>query len=157
MAARQKVSFCQRCGGFTEQQPCGLCSNESRDTSILCIVERAVDLLTVEKSGAFRGLYHVLGGKLSPLNGVEPADLRIAELENRLKTEPIREVILALGTDVEGDATGVYLARKLSGRGVMITRIAHGMPAGSGIDYADELTLGRALEGRREIPGTSRP
>lgn len=155
-AARERVGFCNVCGGFTEHQPCELCSSDSRDKSQICVVERAVDLLTVEKSGAFRGLYHVLGGKLSPLNGVEPEDLRIKELESRIGSEQVREIILALGTDVEGDATGIYLAKKLSGRGVTVTRIAHGMPAGSGIDYADEVTLGRALEGRREIPGTSR-
>src|SRR5205814_872531 len=108
-------------------------------------------IISLEKSGTFRGCYHVLGGKISPLNGVEPEDLRIAELEERLKCEPIREIIIALGTDVEGDATSFYLAKRLARVGLKITRIAHGLPAGSGLEYADELTLSRALEGRRAL------
>jgi len=118
---------------------------------LLCVVEKPTDLLTLDKSGSFRGRFHVLGGRISPLNGVGPEDLRIAELEKRLQTEPVREIILALGTDVEGDATGFYLAKRLAGRGVKITRLAHGLPAGSGLEYADELTLARAMEGRREL------
>jgi recombination protein RecR len=115
------------------------------------VVERAVDVLLLEKTGTFRGRYHVLGGKLSPLNGVEPEDLHIAELENRLASEPIREVILALPTDVEGDATSHYLARRLAPRGVNVTRLAHGLPAGTGLEFADDLTLSRALEGRQSL------
>ena len=107
--------------------------------------------MSIEKAGTYHGKFHVLGGKISPLNGVEPEDLRIAELETRLGTEPIKEVILALGTDVEGDATSFYLAKRLSAKGVKVSRIAHGLPAGSGLEFADELTLSRALEGRREI------
>jgi recombination protein RecR len=110
-----------------------------------------VDILSLEKSGTYRGKYHVLGGKISPLNGVQPEDLRIGELEKRLSTEPIREVVIALGTDVEGDATGYYLAKRLARPGLRITRIAHGLPAGTGLEFADELTLSRALEGRREM------
>jgi recombination protein RecR len=115
------------------------------------VIERPVDILSVEKAGSYRGKFHVLGGKISPLNGVEPEDLRIGELELRLATEPIQEVILALGTDVEGDATSFYLAKRLAVRGVRVTRIAHGLPAGSGLEFADELTLSRALEGRTEL------
>jgi recombination protein RecR len=115
------------------------------------VVERAVDILSIEKSGSYRGRFHVLGGKISPLNGVEPEDLRIAELEKRLGSEPVREIILALSADVEGDATSHYLAKRLSARGVRVTRIAHGLPAGSGLEFADELTLSQALEGRREL------
>jgi recombination protein RecR len=107
--------------------------------------------LSVEKAGSFRGKFHVLGGKISPLDGVEPADLRIAGLERRLQTEPIREVVIALGTDVEGDATSNYLAKRLARPGLKISRIAYGLPAGSGLEFADELTLSRALEGRREM------
>jgi recombination protein RecR len=118
---------------------------------LVCIVERPVDIISVEKSGTFHGKFHVLGGKISPLNGVEPEDLRIADLEKRLGTEPIKEVILALGTDVEGDATSYYLAKRLSPKGVKVTRIAHGLPAGSGLEFADELTLTHAMEGRREL------
>jgi recombination protein RecR len=114
-------------------------------------VERPVDILSVEKAGSFRGKYHVLGGKISPLNGIEPEDLRILELEKRLGNETIRELIIALGTDVEGDATSFYLAKRLARPELRITRIAHGLPAGTGLEYADELTLSRALEGRREL------
>jgi recombination protein RecR len=110
-----------------------------------------VDILSIEKSGTFRGRYHVLGGKISPLDGVEPDDLRITDLEQRLKSEPIKEIVIALGTDVEGDATGYYLAKRLARPGLKVTRIAHGLPAGSGLEFADELTLSRALEGRREM------
>jgi recombination protein RecR len=118
---------------------------------VVCVVERAVDILTIEKSGSFRGKFHVLGGRISPLNAVGPEDLRIAELEHRLTAGPIQEVILALGSDVESDATCFYLARRLAPRGVKVTRLAQGLPAGSGLEYADELTLSRALEGRREM------
>ena len=136
---------------MTEQSPCPICSDPRRDAALVCVVERAVDILSVEKSGTFRGKFHVLGGKISPLDGVEPEDLRIADLEKRLTLEPIREIIIALGTDVEGDATSNYLAKRLARAGLKISRIAYGLPAGSGLEYADELTLNRALEGRREM------
>ena len=123
--------------------------DDRRDSAVLCVVETAVDVINVDKSGAFKGRYHVLGGKISPLNGVGPEDLRIAQLEQRL--EDVAEVILALGTDVEGDATSNYIAQRLGTKGVIVTRIAHGLPAGSGLEYADDLTLSHALEGRREI------
>jgi recombination protein RecR len=122
-----------------------------RDAALVCLVERPVDILSVEKSGTFRGKYHVLGGKISPLNGVEPEDLRITELEQRVKNEGIQEVVIALSTDVEGDATSFYLAKRLAREGLRITRIAHGLPAGTGLEFADEITLSRALEGRREL------
>ena len=149
--ARQRVQLCSVCGALTEKSPCTFCSDPRRDATLLCIVERPVDILSIEKSGTFQGKYHVLGGKISPLNGVEPEDLRIAELEQRLAQEPITELIIALGTDVEGDATSFYLAKRLARRELKITRIAHGLPAGTGLEYADELTLSRALEGRREL------
>jgi recombination protein RecR len=149
--ARERIRLCSICGALTEMDPCAICSDARRDSSILCVVERPTDILSLEKANSFRGKYHVLGGKLSPLDGVEPADLRIGQLEARLTREPVQEVILALPTDVEGDATSFYLAKQLSARGVKVTRIAHGLPAGSGLDFADELTLTRALEGRREI------
>ncbi len=151
LQARERTQSCPVCGALTEQTPCAICANAQRDGSVVCVVERAVDIISIEKAGSYRGKFHVLGGKISPLNGVEPEDLRIAELESRLTREPIREVILALGTDVEGDATSYYLAKRLGGKGVKVTRIAHGLPAGTGLEYADELTLSRALEGRREI------
>ncbi len=126
-------------------------TDSRRDASIVCVVEKAVDILSIEKSGTYRGKFHVLGGKISPLDGVEPDDLRIGELEKRLTAEPIREVIIALGTDVEGDATSHYLAKRLARPGLKISRIGFGLPAGSGLEFADELTLNRALEGRREM------
>jgi recombination protein RecR len=149
--ARDRVRFCEICGALTEASPCDLCTDPRRDASFLCVVEQAVDILSVEKSGTFRGKYHVLGGRISPLDGIEPDDLRIADLEQRLTREPVREIVIALGTDVEGDATGYYLAKRLARAGLKITRIAHGLPAGTGLEYADELTLSRALEGRREM------
>lgn len=149
--ARELIHFCPICGALTEKMPCDICSDSRRDASLVCIVEQPVDILSIEKSGTYRGKYHVLGGKISPLDGVEPEDLRIAELERRLGQEPIRELVVALGTDVEGDATGFYLAKRLTRLDLKITRIAHGLPAGSGLEFADELTLSRALEGRREM------
>ncbi|MCC7377334.1 MAG: recombination protein RecR [Verrucomicrobiales bacterium] len=151
VVARRKVRCCESCGSLTEMSPCALCTDPQRDATQICLVERPTDILTLEKSGAFRGRYHVLGGRLSPINGVGPEDLRIAELEKRLAQEPIKEVVLALGTDVEGDATAHYLAERLGGAGLNVTRLAAGLPAGTGLDFADELTLSRALEGRRPL------
>ena len=149
--AREKIRFCDVCGALTEHSPCPICTDGRRDAALVCVVERAVDILSIEKSGAFRGKFHVLGGKISPLDSVEPEDLRITELENRLKDEPIREIVIALGTDVEGDATSHYLAKRMARQGLKISRIAYGLPAGSGLEFADELTLSRALEGRRDM------
>jgi recombination protein RecR len=149
--ARERIRLCSICGALTETEPCGICSDARRDASLVCVVERATDILSVEKANSFRGKYHVLGGKISPLNGVGPDELRIGQLEARLANEPIREVVIALPTDVEGDATSYYLAKQLAAKGVKVTRIAHGLPAGSGLDFADELTLTQALEGRREM------
>ena len=151
VAAREKVHLCEICGALTEKSPCGICTDARRDASLVCVVEKAVDILSIEKSGTFRGKFHVLGGKISPLDGVEPDDLHIAGLETRLTREPVKEVVIALGTDVEGDATSHYLAKRLARPGLKISRIAYGLPAGSGLEFADELTLNRALEGRREM------
>jgi len=151
ISAREKISLCRICGSLTERQPCGYCSDSRRDASIICVVERPVDILSIEKSGVFRGLYHVLGGKISPLNGVGPEDLRITELERRITAGPVQELIIALPSDVEGDATSYYLNKLFAPRGTRVSRIAHGLPVGSGLEFADELTLSRALEGRREI------
>jgi recombination protein RecR len=151
LLAREKIQFCTTCGGLTEKSPCAICDDSRRDASLVCVVERAVDILSIEKSNAFRGRFHVLGGRISPLDGVEPEDLRIAELEKRLSLEPIREIVIALSTDVEGDATSAYLAKRLVRSNLKISRIAYGLPAGSGLEFADELTLSRALEGRREM------
>lgn len=151
VTARERIQFCTTCGALTEKSPCSICDDARRDATLICVVERAVDILSIEKSGTFRGKFHVLGGKISPLDGVEPEDLRITELEKRLLVEPIKEVVIALGTDVEGDATSYYLAKRLTRSGLKISRIAYGLPAGSGLEFADELTLSRALEGRREM------
>lgn len=147
---RQRVRICSICGALTETEPCAICDDNRRDSSMICLVEQPVDIFTMEKSGTFRGKYHVLGGKISPLNGVGPEDLRITQLEQRLG-HGVTEVILALSTDVEGDATGFYLAKRLAGKGAKVSRIAYGLPAGSGLEFADEVTLSRALEGRREL------
>ena len=151
LSARERVRFCDICGALTEESPCAMCADPRRDASLVCIVERPVDILSLEKSGTFRGHYHTLGGKISPLNGVQPEDLRIGELERRLAHGPIKEIVMALGTDVEGDATSYYLAKRLARPHLKITRLAHGLPAGTGLEFADELTLSRALEGRREL------
>ena len=151
VSARKQIVECDECGGLAEKSPCAICSNPSRDEQLICVVERAVDILNVEKSGSFRGKYHVLGGKVSPMNGIGPEELRFNELEKRLISGEVKEVIIALGTDVEGDATSHYLAKRLSKQNVEVSRIAHGLPAGSGLEFADELTLSQALEGRREL------
>lgn len=151
VSTRDRVQVCSICGALTETQPCPVCADPRRETALICVVERPVDILLVEKAGSYRGRYHVLGGRLSPLNGIEPEDLKITELEQRLGREPIKEVILALPTDVEGEATGHYLAGRLAPRGVRVTRLAHGLPAGTGLEFTDELTLSRALEGRQAM------
>src|SRR5581483_2538305 len=121
LQARERIQFCNTCGALTEIQPCGICDDPKRDKSTICLVERATDILSIEKSGTFHGGFHVLGGKISPLNGVGPEDLRIGALESRISTEPIREIIVALGTDVEGDATSYYLAKRLGSKGVKVS------------------------------------
>lgn len=151
LQARERIRACTVCGALTEIIPCSICADSRRDGALVCVIERPVDIISIERSGTYRGRFHVLGGKISPLNGVEPEDLRIAELEKRLANEPIQEVILALGTDVEGDATSYYLAKRLAAAGIKVTRIAHGLPAGSGLEFADDLTLSHALAGRREL------
>lgn len=151
LQARERVKSCGRCGALTEQSPCLICTDDKRDASLICVVERAVDIITIDKAGKFRGRFHVLGGKISPVDGVGPEDLRIDLLEQRLKSEPVREIILALATDVEGDATSYYLSKRFASQGVKVTRIAYGLPAGSGLEFADDLTVNMALEGRREL------
>lgn len=150
VVAKERIEFCQSCGGLTEVQPCPLCGDSRRDAAVICVVERPVDVLSLEKSKIFKGLYHVLGGQISPLNGVGPEDLRIGELEDRLD-KGVEELVLALGSNVEGEATGYYLAERFGRRNLKITRLAHGLPVGSGLEFADELTIGQALEGRRPL------
>ncbi|MGD1084974.1 MAG: recombination mediator RecR [Verrucomicrobiota bacterium] len=150
LRARAETRACSLCGALTERDPCAICSDPRREDSSICVVERPVDIFTLEKAAVFHGKYHVLGGKISPLNGVEPEDLRIAALESRMGPG-VREIILALSTDVEGDATTFYLGKRLAGKGAKISRLAYGLPAGSGLEFADEITLTRALEGRRDL------
>lgn len=152
VTARQRVRPCPVCGFFATDSGCQVCEDPSRDERLLCVVEQATDVLPLERSGAFRGRYHCLGGKLSPLDRVSPEDLRIPTLVRRLDeaSEEI-EVILALGADVEGEATANYLAELLRGRNCRLTRIAQGLPAGGGLEHADELTLVRAMQGRRSF------
>ena len=145
-----RVRFCSSCFSITEDDPCAICSGE-RDDSILCVVEEPQDLIAIERSGAFRGRYHVLHGVLSPLSGVTPDDLKIAELLKRLDVLPIKEVLLATNFSVEGEATSLYLSRLLRARGLKITRLAHGIPIGSDLEFVDSATLQRALQSRNEV------
>jgi recombination protein RecR len=147
-AARDGVQHCQKCGFFATEEICVICRDEGRDP-LLCVVERATDILPIERSGAFRGRYHALGGRLSPLEHVGPEDLSLPALSARLQRGGFSEVILALSTDVEGEATANYLVDVLAPCGVKISRLAQGMPAGGGLEHADELTLARAMAGRQ--------
>ena len=151
VAAHGQVVGCPVCGFFATREVCEICADGSRDGGLLCVVEQATDVIPLERSGVFKGRYHCLGGKLSPLDRVSPEDLKIPELMRRVEGEGGMEVILALGADVEGEATSNYLADMLRGRVARVTRIAQGLPAGGGLEHADELTLIRALQGRRDF------
>lgn len=148
--AARGVRCCSRCGAFTpsDRDPCDFCSDATRDGSIICVVEEPADIVSIEASGAFRGRYHALGGKLSPARRMGPEKLRLAELSDRVVREGVAEVLLALSTDMDGDATAGYVAELLRGTGVRVTRLAFGLPADSGISYSDPLTLRRAIGGR---------
>lgn len=149
---KEKVGLCQTCGNFSDEDPCRICADPQRDPAVVCVVEQAVDVLALERTGHFRGRYHVLGGALSPLDGTHPEDLRIQSLLERLRQHAeIAEVILATNPNVAGEATALYLSRLLTPLGIRITRIARGVPMGSDLEYSDLVTLARALEGRREI------
>jgi recombination protein RecR len=152
VGVKEKTRFCARCFNISTAELCQYCTTDRRDPTLVCVVEEARDIEAVEKTGEFRGRYHVLGGAISPIDGVGPDDLRIAELLARIPAEGIAEIIVATNPNVEGEATGMYLARLISPLGVKITRIASGLPVGGDLEYADEVTLGRALEGRREFP-----
>jgi len=149
--AREKVRHCTTCGNYTEADPCAICLDHSRDPGIICVVETPHDILSIEKAGSFHGVYHALMGRLSPLDGVNPEDLRIKELMERITHFPVREVILALGTELESETTAIYTGKLLKEKNIPVTRIAYGISAGMGLEYADSLTLSRALEGRRAI------
>jgi len=147
---KQNIRNCAQCNAISDQKICHLCSDPNRDSTILCVVEQSKDLFAIERGGGYKGLYFVLGGKLSPLNGIGPDELAFSMLETFVDNNDIREVILATGSDVEGEATAVYTQRLLLPKNLKISRIAYGVPVGSSIDFADEMTLLRAIEGRRE-------
>jgi recombination protein RecR len=149
LEVKRNVGFCSRCFNLTDQDPCHICQDRNRDASTICVVEEVGDLLALEKAGAFRGRYHVLQGVLAPLDGIGPENLRIRELLDRLREEPIAEVILAMNPSTEGEATAAFLAELVGKQGVRVSRIAQGIPMGGDLKYADTVTLKRALEGRR--------
>jgi recombination protein RecR len=146
---KHSIRFCSQCFGLTENDPCNLCSDPGRDERLLCVVEQPQDLIAIERSRSFRGRYHVLHGALSPLDGIGPDDIKFAELMTRL--EGIEEVVVATNFSVEGEATAYYLADQLRGRGIRVTRLAYGIPLGSDLEFVDEATVNRAIEGRREL------
>jgi recombination protein RecR len=148
---RDQVRPCSRCFFIAEGELCAVCSNPRRDATQLCVVEEALDVLTIERSGEFSGLYHVLEGAISPIDGIGPEQLRVAELVERVRRGEMREVVVATDPDVEGEATAYYLAERLGPLGIAVTRLAHGLPAGSDLQYADELTVARAFSGRRAL------
>lgn len=148
---KEKVRFCRICGNVAEEEECRICRDPRRDPSVLCVVEEPKDVLAIEKTREFRGRYHVLGGAISPIDGVGPDDLRIRELLVRLQDGSLTEVILATDPNLEGEATATYLARMISPLGVAVSRLASGLPVGGDLEYADEVTLGRAFEGRRRV------
>uniref|UniRef100_A0A832MMT9 Recombination protein RecR n=1 Tax=Eiseniibacteriota bacterium TaxID=2212470 RepID=A0A832MMT9_UNCEI len=150
-AVKERVRFCGTCGNFAETDPCPLCTDPQRDGSVVCVVEQAGDVLAIERTGQYRGRYHVLGGALSPLDGTSPDALRIRPLLERLRGGEVREIILATNPNVAGEATALYLSQLLAPLGVKVTRIARGVPMGSDLEYSDLVTLARALEGRREF------
>ena len=149
--ARSQVQACKICGAYTDVDPCAICSDKSRRKDIICVVAEAKDVLAMEKMREYHGQYHVLGGVLSPMNGIGPSELRIDELLKRIKEQGVSEVIIATNPDVEGEATSSYIARIIKQNGVRVTRIAHGIPIGGNLEYIDEMTLFKAIEGRREI------
>ncbi len=151
IALKTRIVHCSRCFNVTEENPCRICSDPARDARSLCVIEEPNDLLAVERTGEFKGRYHVLMGALSPLDGVGPEDIRVRELLHRLDGEVVDEVILATNPSVEGEATAIYLAKLLKPLGLRITRIARGLPVGGDLEYADEVTLSKALEGRKEM------
>ncbi|HXG42245.1 MAG TPA: recombination mediator RecR [Dehalococcoidia bacterium] len=151
LEARERVTLCSRCQHLTDSDPCRFCSDPQRDRSTICVVEEPLDVLAVERSGRYRGLYHVLHGVISPMDGVGPEDLKVGELLDRLRSGEVREVIVATNPSLEGEATAMYLARLLRPLGVRVTRLARGLPMGADIEYADDITIARALEGRQEL------
>jgi len=151
VAAKERVRFCRECFGVAEGDLCRICRDPGRDTSVICVVEESKDQAVIEKAGVVKGRYHVLGGAISPLEGIGPDDLRVQELLDRVGKDGVREVILATNPNLEGNATAMYVAGLLKPLGIRVTRLASGLPVGGDLEYADEVTLGQALEGRREM------
>ncbi len=151
LALKERVTFCSQCLNITEVDPCLICQDGERDRSIICVVEEPLDILAFERTGIYNGLYHVLHGVISPMNGVGPDDLRIQELLGRLKDKGVREVVLATNPNLEGEATAMYIQRLIAPLGVKISRLARGLPVGGDLEYADEITLAHALEGRQQF------
>ena len=151
LEVKEKIAFCSVCQNVTDSDPCLICANPERDPSLLCVVEEPLDILALERTGSYNGVYHVLHGVLSPMDGVGPEDLKVEELLARLKGGSVQEVILATNPNLEGEATSMYLSRLLRPLGVRVTCLARGLPSGADLEYADDLTLTRALEGRQEM------
>lgn len=151
LEVKERIVLCSRCFNITESDPCGMCLDPARDRSLICVVEEPLDALALERTGEYRGLYHILHGAISPVDGIGPDKLRIRELLQRVEQESPQEVILATNPNIEGDATAMYIARQLVSRGITVSRPASGLPVGGDMEYADEVTLGRALVGRRAL------
>ena len=149
--AKKNLKYCSKCYNISDTDPCNICSNPQRDEGIICVVEDVRDIIAMERTHEFKGVYHVLHGSISPMNGIGPDEIKIKELLNRLQNEEIREVILATNPRVEGEATAMYIAKLIKPLGIKVTRIAHGIPVGGDLEYTDEVTLIKAMEGRREI------
>jgi recombination protein RecR len=149
--AKKNLKYCSKCFNITDTDPCPICSNTARDSSIICVVEDVKDVVAMEKTHEFKGVYHVLHGSISPMNGIGPDDIKIKELLTRLMNEEVKEVILATNPRVEGEATAMYISKLIKPLGVKVTRIAHGIPVGGDLEYTDEATLSKALEGRVEL------
>ncbi len=149
--AKEKIGYCNTCFNLSDRNPCQICGSDARDHSVICVVEQPQDVAAMERMREFKGIYHVLHGALSPLEGVGPEDIRIKELLNRLYDSDVKEVIMATNPNVEGEATAMYIAKLLKPAGIKVTRIAHGLPVGGDLEYADEVTLSKAMENRREI------
>jgi recombination protein RecR len=151
VSAKRELSHCSICGHITDQDPCAICQDESRDNSFICVVQDPKDVIAMEKMKEFHGKYHVLHGAISPMDGIGPEDINVPSLINRLKDEGVQELILATNPNIEGEATAMYISRLVKPSGIKTTRIAHGLPMGGDLEYADEVTLSKALEGRREL------
>lgn len=149
--AKKNLKYCSKCYNITDTDPCPICSNSKRDITSICVVEDVRDVIAIEKTHEFKGVYHVLHGSISPMNGIGPDDIKIKELLARLMDNKVKEVILATNPRVEGEATAMYLSRLIKPLGIIVTRLAHGMPVGGDLEYTDEITLTKALEGRREL------